>query len=441
MPFKIVQTIEKGNIVLTCVPHQWESDGVLYWPRKQTQSQTSKLQKDEGSWPDESWEKINCAVKRRSIKTYQNAIHEIDIMSNNSDTEPDIEYVSSKKQRNCSDLPQLSYDNMAEEILKNNEHNASSAIIPEDGEQIMVTNYEITTPKESTPSETPLSAPQENIEKYIVIPESNQSDTPIIYSYINKETSLSEEQCELKSMKIDITTIKSDLKSINDDMKTIMGTLNTTLNNQAVLHETLKSILLQVTEIQVTNEEFIKKSITEKQNHSLMLKPIQDLKDLEEFENKLMDSDYREDLLRKFSVFGTKGTGKGITRAYTIIDILFERKFFKSCSWTGASRSQNETTEKICLKGFSKMIGFFFEVIYKQDSSFHLTDCHNFFKTILRNADQRAKSKQLRTSASKCRGKNSAKRTSSENPTSTPQTTGNQLEVEDVTEEILSETI
>lgn len=118
MPFKIIQTIENGNIVLTCVPHQWESNGVLYWPRKQIKSHTSKLQKDENSQPDDTWKQINCAVKRRDIKTYQDAMNEIDIMSNNSETEPDIEDVSAKKRRKYSDVPQLSYNVMAEESLE-----------------------------------------------------------------------------------------------------------------------------------------------------------------------------------------------------------------------------------------------------------------------------------------------------------------------------------
>lgn len=306
---------------------------------------------------------------------------------------------------------------------------------------IIQVDNEITTPEVSTPSGTLLSTSQENIEKYVVIPESNQSDTPInIYSYINKETSLYEEQCDLKSIKIDINTVKSDLKSLNDDMKTVMETLNTTLNSQGVIHDTLKSILLQVTEQQVKNEEFIKKSITEKQNHSLMLKPIKDLKDLEEFEKKLMDSDYSEDLQRKLSVLCTKGAGKGTTSAYAIIDVLFERQFFKSCSWTGASRSQNESTEKICFKGFSKTIGFFFDIIHKLDSSFHLTDCHKFFKTIMRNADQRCKNEPKRASTKKCRGKKSVEMSFSEdlvtNETSPKQpidkqTAGNQIEVAD----------
>ncbi|KAF9815707.1 hypothetical protein SFRURICE_009224 [Spodoptera frugiperda] len=140
MPFKIVQTIEKGNIVLTCVPHQWENSGVLYWPRKQSQSHTSKLQKDEGSQPDNTWKQINCAVKRRNIKTYQDALKEINIMSNNSDTETDIEDVSAKKRRKCSDVPQLSYNIMAEEILQNDKHNASSTTMSEDRQQDVMMN-------------------------------------------------------------------------------------------------------------------------------------------------------------------------------------------------------------------------------------------------------------------------------------------------------------
>lgn len=293
-------------------------------------------------------------------------------------------------------------------------------------------NYRITTPEESG---TLLSTSHENIEKYVVIPECNQSDPPLIYSYINKETSLSEEQCDLKSIKIDINTVKSDLKSINDNLKNIMETLNTTLNNQAVIHDTLKTMMLQVTELQVTNEEFIKKSLTEKQNQSLMFKKIKDLKDLEEFEKSLIDSDYSENLQKKLSVFCTKGTGNGTTSAYAIIDVLFERQFFKSCSWTGASRSQNESTEKICFKGFSKTIGFVFDMIHKLDSSYYLTDCHKFFKTILRNADQRCKNEPKRASTKKCKGKKSVE-TPPKQPPIDKQTAGNQIEVEDVTEEI-----
>lgn len=37
MPYKIVQTIERGKAVLVAVPQQWEQDGILYWPRKNSE--------------------------------------------------------------------------------------------------------------------------------------------------------------------------------------------------------------------------------------------------------------------------------------------------------------------------------------------------------------------------------------------------------------------
>lgn len=83
----------------------------------------------------------------------------------------------------------------------------------------------------------------------MVIPESNnnnQSDSPLIYSCI---TSASEEQWHSKSVEEDIKSIKNDIKSINNDITNVMETLNTAINYQNVIFETLKTILLKVTEI------------------------------------------------------------------------------------------------------------------------------------------------------------------------------------------------
>ena len=37
MNFKIVQTIEEGNLCLAIVPGAWEEKGVLWWPNQKTQ--------------------------------------------------------------------------------------------------------------------------------------------------------------------------------------------------------------------------------------------------------------------------------------------------------------------------------------------------------------------------------------------------------------------
>lgn len=158
------------------------------------------------------------------------------------------------------------------------------------------------------------------METYVVIPDSSQTETPIILN-VNKGLSSSEENYQLnydlKSIEQDINIIKRDIKSINDDNKTIMEVLSTILNNQAIIHKAVEPIERKVTELQVVNEEFIAKSISEKRNHALGLQPIKDTQDLEELEKKLLDSNYREDLQRKLSVLCTKGLGKRTTMNHT----------------------------------------------------------------------------------------------------------------------------
>lgn len=85
MPFKIVQTIEKGETCLTVIPAQWEKDGILYWPKK---SAVAKLSLDEKSVPSETWESINC-VRKRILPTRREAELELEKMEGLSDTEID----------------------------------------------------------------------------------------------------------------------------------------------------------------------------------------------------------------------------------------------------------------------------------------------------------------------------------------------------------------
>lgn len=84
MPYKIVQTIEKGKSVLTAVPESWEQDGVLKWPKKVKEE---RLKVSEDSCPLDDWWKFNCIVKRKDIISYDAAQREINRMCMYSDTE------------------------------------------------------------------------------------------------------------------------------------------------------------------------------------------------------------------------------------------------------------------------------------------------------------------------------------------------------------------
>lgn len=83
MPFKVVQTIEDGEMCLSVIPSGWESKGILRWPKKHL---VGKLAQVESSVPDEKWERMNCVCKRE-CKTRLEAEAEMDRMENKSDTE------------------------------------------------------------------------------------------------------------------------------------------------------------------------------------------------------------------------------------------------------------------------------------------------------------------------------------------------------------------
>lgn len=91
MPFKIVQTKEKGNILLSIVPDQWEFDRTLRWLQsgKLKPSVFNALIRDENSVPDDDWLKVKCCLKRQCA-TYDEAVVDVKQMYNRSDTDTDI---------------------------------------------------------------------------------------------------------------------------------------------------------------------------------------------------------------------------------------------------------------------------------------------------------------------------------------------------------------
>lgn len=82
MPFKIVQTFERGRKFLSCVPSSWENDNLLLWPRKGSK----RLQINEYAIPGEDWISTPCRLKRCDL-TYDDAQMELARMQHESDTE------------------------------------------------------------------------------------------------------------------------------------------------------------------------------------------------------------------------------------------------------------------------------------------------------------------------------------------------------------------
>lgn len=191
--------------------------------------------------------------------------------------------------------------------------------------------------------------------------------------------------------------IQEDIQAIKQDVKTI-------LNNQNALFELQSKLLLKHSEFQIQFEEYIKlSSKSQVLNQDDAIKIIKNLNDLDNFEKNLSDAILKEEYRKKLHVLCNKGSGKGTSNAYYLIDHLFDREFLKGCSWTGSSKKDSDT-EKICFKAFQKTIQFFFDIVHESDKTFTKADCEKFFKIVLKNARQRCESNK-RASASRQRVK------------------------------------
>lgn len=120
--FKIIQTIENNQAKLTIIPSEWEKNGILYWPRKNSE----KLHKNANSIPEKNWMTMKCKVKRSFIPRYEDAQEELGNMLLKSDTEKEQTtnelYESSKKTRKVRTILPVAdnyfpdYNNVAQQI-------------------------------------------------------------------------------------------------------------------------------------------------------------------------------------------------------------------------------------------------------------------------------------------------------------------------------------
>ncbi|GBP21917.1 hypothetical protein EVAR_7130_1 [Eumeta japonica] len=311
---------------------------------------------------------MSCDVKRKNHKTFQEAQDEIDTMSDKSDTETDERDTNRRSSRKEKyPLPEKSFNELAKTLTDNHDQEQSTTstvtqvaqkiqedccFVPQD--QIVETvegNFPVTIPEESF----------------------------LLYTHIEPE----------------ISTPTKEIKAIKESIATIIA-------NQNALYEIQTNMCVKISEIQTEIRSFIKVSASQKtiDGEPILIKNI---KDLEEFEKKLSNRTFKENMLMKFVGVCSKGLGKGVN-AYHLVDSLFERNFLKQCTWTGFSKKE---AVKICFKAFTRTISLFFDIIHATDESFTKVDCDKFFKTILKNAHKRSESNQ-RMSAPKVRVKKKA---------------------------------
>ncbi|KAH9629824.1 hypothetical protein HF086_011474 [Spodoptera exigua] len=297
MPFTIVQTLEDGKKVLSCVPEGWVKNNCLAWPRKKA----DKLTRVENSLPGADWFLMPCIVKRSGL-TYDEGQLAISIMTEVTDTEED-EITT----------------NIKEEVSKVKSHND----ILERCLEKAVMNQPVQQPEPEAPLVVIHTEPSEVADhvtsdqhvQYILLPQQETNMTP--------------------SSKSDTT----------EKLDTLIVTVNAIEKNQKELQENQKQLLLRIISMQAQFEEFLKR--TEKQNleKEIGFNPINSLDSLQKLEDTLKDDMSTTAIIKKLSFVCGTGKGRGLNNCFTLVDVMFDRSFLTTCSWAGGAREVLNSTE------------------------------------------------------------------------------------------------
>lgn len=72
--FTVVLTEERGCSFITCVPHKWEKNNILMWPKKYKKVDLEEKRRNGMSEPDSNWSEMKCKVKKTGILTFEDAV-------------------------------------------------------------------------------------------------------------------------------------------------------------------------------------------------------------------------------------------------------------------------------------------------------------------------------------------------------------------------------
>ncbi|CAH0405511.1 unnamed protein product [Chilo suppressalis] len=349
MPFKIVQTVEKGRPTLSIVPYVWEDDGKLFWPTEKVKNR-ARLARDENSFPNPNWDILDCVVKRSNIATYAEAQNELRIMENYTDTDNETSESrpSPAPVRPAAIPPANRFENMVQNLMPSAINaGATSNQIEANDEMSCLTFFD---------------GEQCITNQNILIQKVNNQEL-ILQNLVESVQKLTQKVSEL-SVQLDECMLKF--------VEKIEQPVSVTLLNDAN---------------QVDKESFIFKQISDKQQ-------------LDNLERSLINKTERSKLQQQLGFLFQPCEGNGLTFAYKLIDSMVSREFLCECSWSGGSRGN---VSKVPIKDYKNFVKFFCDMIRSWDCKFTMGQTEKFFKVILKNAVKRKSMKDLRSSSKRVR--------------------------------------
>lgn len=400
MPFKIVQTVEKGELCLCVVPSRWEQDGVLHWPKK---TALARLCQDESSSPFPNWDKMDCVLKRE-LPTYSAAQKEMDRMESITDTEMED-----------SETPPPKATKVRRRILEK-----KSCGVAKDFNKFLP---EVSDVDESKMAGDPTGLGAQEDE--------NATEEPTSYPDCSANPGVEEKQPtsteEQPKAEFNIEEIEVDDVIPEATMEAIAANQVVIYNNQLKIIATLAQLL---TAVGVLNNKVISQQVGP--SAPVDKKPFEAMRsreDLDLLENELRDDARMNHYVQKLSaVCGTSGKSNGVDSAYRLIDSVASRELIHMCSWTGMAKETSEgnqpsssmdadsSASKIPLKFYVRFRTLFLRVIKLADNDFSEAACDKFLKSIMKNSKQRLISKVQSTGKNRPKNLSYKKDKESEQP-------------------------
>lgn len=84
--FRVVRTLEKNRQLFSAVPHQWESNNILFWPDHLKLNKLQTARADGKSRPTAEWNQYPCVVKCSNIENFVDALS-LEKQCSNCDTD------------------------------------------------------------------------------------------------------------------------------------------------------------------------------------------------------------------------------------------------------------------------------------------------------------------------------------------------------------------
>ncbi|XP_062554531.1 uncharacterized protein LOC134219712 [Armigeres subalbatus] len=396
MPFKIVQTVEKGELCLSVVPSKWEEDGILHWPKK---SVVARLCHDENSVPESNWEKLNCVLKRQNL-TYAGAYQELERMESIPDTEADENEVVQPKTKKAR---RKDVQKKPSNVVKDFNQFLTN---PETAKDEFCVEYAMENDEEDSTM---------NPADMVVYEEEYVTENIVETTNSGNEKSLLNAEIECNENLPDKSEDRVDQQEVNN------ATLAEIVANQIAIQNNQLKMMMSLAQL-ITSMDILTKKVLVIEKHvqaethvsisNVPFKPVTSIEELDRLEAELKNEDYMKRTIGKLStVCGTSGKADGLDSAYRLIDCVITREMINMCSWTGMARDSTEaamnlpsgsnepeaSASKIPLKFYIKFREMFLTVIRLADHDFSEASCEKFFKVIMKNSKQRLSSKLLST--------------------------------------------